>query len=1691
MTIKNVSGLASISIDGKKSIPSRNLSHKTTSDLIFHQYSGFFSPFSKFNTLSLRATFRRHSPLRPYVENYRHKGYELNGSSSAYYSAWTELMGFTGTVPANVTNGSVVINRGKLTREFRCKLGLLFLSGAIGGQVISHEGNDEVDAPFKRSIDGTLKTDFSKTSFTEVDIPNNSIGNIHKHPVARQAWFNEVGIVPLSQGEIVISGEYSPPEPELHHSGFQVYVAKSGGTGVVVGAEKNNGETFPAATSAFTFRDATFNAFVVGDVGKYIAIHGRGIYLITAFVSSSVVETDAVTINEDFVNATGLTWTLRTGPIAEYFVRRRPYVYGDTYANSTSFSDGTGFFQSEIGEDLLGYGDARTDYNQIPQRIVHDGYGHWWWTTPNRKDLAYGVLRQLCMSNQSAQSIIVDGKFEDMTDFGGLITGTNWYWQDICSDLEKKLWFSCRPADNSKYGLMRVDPAPGLNAESVLVLDKWRKQTGPSDADGLASAHTLAISDDRSGVYSGGVDTHRIWVLGGADEPSGLAGGLSYSDDDGATWGRVHQLPPVLTGTVTATSGSAAVTGSGTTFLTHYAVGDRIRFAGDDRSYKILLVNSNTSITLTETYAGSTGGGKTHAKIQPGLASLTSGSGTVTGVDADFLTELAVGDWVRFGSDTRSYEVTVITDDDDMTISPVYAGSTRSNVAIRRGGLESNEAIGLSGRIVGVQGYADSDGQYSLDWDTDGNVYWISSSNRICKWNPGTGACVSFADTQIPAMGGLSAMTSGGIRNLRVSRIPTKSGGAEHPFHNDLWLGCKYLGGSSVNSGWVRVIGSSFSAAPTSANFTRYHYNATDDNFPTSMRVPGDGSGTNNGVTSVFVDNVTGNIALVTTYSRNSDSRMGWHWMNMVGANYYDAQQSHLHSFAIPSSAREHMCRCGSDDQGMGLIAAIGGQDASYTAPSTNQQDMSLHFIQWVEYSWNGSEWERAPVCFNINDPMFRTVGNANTDNAILGSGLRRASEWSVAIDYGVEVAFEQAGGGTAQSDEFIVDESSTFVCAIGVVKDNTQTADIMYSAFLGPTVFRNCDEPIREVVNMRTDDNGVDGAFNTVAGSVITTGRQGLFGKGFNDYFANDAAGSGAGYPGISSLNVGTAVGPNHSAYLRIEDELENDNDGSWSGGGNLFTTAGGHVFTGDDVGKSIFIEGANGSSTDPDNGQAVIVAVNSGSEVEVDKTFTTTRTAAVGRRWKLRDVPVVTYVKYSLLNAANHIVSAFTRNHLLSSSDFGENWDIVKYMLAGVDVPADGPDEMSSLIRISPDEGRRTEFTGSASNTQSSGCAIVFDLSDLPENSRRRQLWRAQTRRDSSSFSMKIGGVFLYDQNYNLLNRPDNNKIVDSDEDEFWAVHVNKVDIINATGINASAVDIGEDFTDTVSVPTGLYLDSGVNDAQVTSAGRFIDSGASFTRIDIGKRIRISSAANAGNLGWAIVTGFISSTEVQTSKSFVNETNTFSWQITKVGPGDEMRIDSDDKSLITNISLSDLFIEVDDVPSSSSIKLTRKIIPVGMANEDWSVGHEIQCFDELHPSQIADFDAMEYIAVCSQEGTVALSENLEFVVVQSSSVSATTPADDDGDARTDIVVMGEALTSVDGPVVGDVIELSHSGYGKRYFTIKAITGSDPAKSIKLSIDDMTPGLASGLTWRILRRRGLQYQIRQMIVVSRTEALA
>jgi len=1609
-----------VNSDGSEACSRRqaNIAHQLSNDRLFENFVRRGEWNAPYFTASM--LFRRHGPKRPYVATVRQQGAPQPDNvpfGSTYNYLGNRQLTFGWPPPS----GAVSYSPGSARRYSRRSYGVDSWPGAFGSLSAHVDFGDFNQNNLPRGL-GPAQS-YGRESLADTDIVGTTIGNMFQHPPGRVAWFNELAIVANSQGQVVVEGTFSPPVESYGHYGYLFYYTKSGGTGAVQGDVKSSGQTDSSAPARFT--DSTFDGFVAGDVGKYIAVHGRGIYLITAFVDSANVDTDAVDINEPFDTASGLTWTLRTGPIAEYFWRRRPYFHGLTWENRlTTDSD-----VRAVSLDSQVHVDSANLLSS--SRPVYDGHGHWWWarhssTASGGRNAAYGLCRWLHMSPQHWQSVVSDG----VVDFGADWLGASRGFTGVARDKDNVLWIygSASGSSSSNYILSKVEPCPGGDASAPSLLARWRKQQSDSDAGGLTGKAVAALCVDTSGVYSGGAGTQRIWAISDAADDS--SSGVSYSDDSGVTWKRLHQLSS-RTGTATATNGSAAVTGSGTLFDTQFAVGD----------------------------------------------------------------------WIRFGADTRSYEISVITDDLNMTLAESYQGSTGSGKTLQRGALAANEAVAHSAWAY-VSGYtaANQPGDYSsIDWDTDGNVFWISgaSPRRVCKWNPGTGQVTSFAETSITAVSGVAAVASGTVAHLQVSRIPDRAGSGSTPFHNDIWLGCQ-SGDVSNTGGWIRVVGSTFTSSPTASNFTRYHPSTVDD-FPASVRARSSGTSNMAGNTAAVMSRDTGHILLLSQRHLAGTYSGAWLTVRLAGAEYWRVSElgSTIFTGVATSSTTgteqaNQATRCAFDDTGMGMTVFMSAKDSTAAYLTTSHSPTTVSGTIWIDRRWNGSSWQSAVMtCSPSADLDVRTLGySVFAGAADVGSGVKRACEWPVELEFGMTHRFQQAGGSVAQSDEFIVDETSTFVAYLGAGKDNTQTVEFQYDWSVVPTVRRVNTESIKTVTNPWSVDGGCDGSFansiSAATGPFTLPTVRGAAGLDNAPAGRTTAAGPYPIYRDGWTQNSSNAI---HAiATQRLADEGEFAGDGSVSSGGDVFTTAGAYTFTSSDVGKSLFVEGADGASPSVDNGQAVIMELLSPTSVRTDKVFSQNLS---GFRWKLRDVPAVSFVVAALSAMSNYGLGSVYRSSLWSSSNFGESWGLVAERSRQDQLTAGVPDPNFSGSGISKVLGyRHNQVLFSAETTDTS--SLFFDLRGLPENVRRRQSWRIRIFNEANvsvgnSNLWAFSGIRLLDENMALMCRPAANAVDDASDDLFFAVTPVSAGYVVQSGVAAEpAADGGPDIglTSAIDLGPGLHLHSGSDDASLSAGGVFTAPSSIFNRLSVGRFVRIHSAVNPGNNGMALVTGYISPSSVQLSRNFVAETDSFGWQVTLIGTGDKVVLFSTDVPPHIGTGVEETSFEVSDVPSDDVVVTYARTLPLTLSDGpvEWLAFRPPNQVTEV--SLGADYPLPDDGALCVNQafGTITHSDNLEFVVVQQSMVTATTPADDDGDMRTDRITVAENLVSDDGPAVGDVLEVSQTALGTRFFEIKAITGSDPNKAIVVTYDELPVSL-TGVSWRVLRRRGLTLYCQELVV--------
>lgn len=158
-------------------------------------------------------------------------------------------------------------------------------------------------------------------------------------------------------------------------------------------------------------------------------------------------------------------------------------------------------------------------------------------------------------------------------------------------------------------------------------------------------------------------------------------------------------------GTVTATNGSATVTGALTAWLANVKVGDAWCPDADGRGYEVTAVNSNTSITIFPVYAGTTGSGKAYgiarfspnwnsvSEISVSLAEILSASSSILagngvpsdslGTDGDVYFRQDVAEYYTKGSGTWTLVTSLI--GPQGPAGPSYQATSTSSNTISNG----------------------------------------------------------------------------------------------------------------------------------------------------------------------------------------------------------------------------------------------------------------------------------------------------------------------------------------------------------------------------------------------------------------------------------------------------------------------------------------------------------------------------------------------------------------------------------------------------------------------------------------------------------------------------------------------------------------------------------------------------------------------------------------------------------------------------------------------------------------------------------------------------------------------------------------------------------------------------------------------------------------------------------------------
>ncbi|RKX66515.1 MAG: hypothetical protein DRP42_02975 [Tenericutes bacterium] len=1056
----------------------------------------------------------------------------------------------------------------------------------------------------------------------------------------------------------------------------------------------------------------------------------------------------------------------------------------------------------------------------------------------------------------------------------------------------------------------------------------------------------------------------------------------------------------------------------------------------------------------------------------------------------------------RLGADIRSYEVSARTAT-TMTLAENYQG-TGGSYSVQKGALTASESVLLNiGTYVAGSASSDFTHQPPCDYDSEGRVYWIPSGrDRVCKWDESTGQVTTAMASDLG-----QTVTVTDPSTLKVSRVPDIAGSGDSIWHDNIWIGCF----NTTNGGWVRIQKKNFEYVNNTAAITvfadagsgqvtvtsnghglqngceiqissttnyngffvisnvttntfeitatwvsndatgtwlvvvtRYHWSTTT-NFPKSVDLTYTAQGYKSDW-NIAVEPKTGQIYLLHDYGADGvDTRMIVVAINMDDGSTITESVHVVHSPAANSGDRAvNTARAFGvidfDDFGLGSIAYLPFGVSDYIL---NRASSGIFSPIWVCQRWDGDSWELGPL--NQINADIDFDGTPKVENLpTVGNGLRRVHDWEEELWAGVYVKFEQKGAATPQASEYIEDESFTSTCYIGTGKDNLAKAEWGVDVYATPTVYR-LDEPVKDLENQWTSNGGIDGGWKGggTAADVLTFSRGPAentyrYGEGNSPYWLT------------SGFNWNTYNPLQLMAALRIADEHELDNDGIIAPGSNLdrFQSTG-YSFTADDVGKSIITEGYTGSN----NGQFIVTdSVPSStwpaSTVTVTPNFNANEVAAVGKRWKLRDIPAVGYVVFQVYRSIDYNPNSGllrTNFKLYNSDTYGETWSLQKEIERGEIATVNGSLDQDNCFFNVNEYG---QLQGIDWNNNNSGpeTTVVFRLTDITANSRRKQYWKILQSLGTSD-DMYVAGIMLLDDNFNILGRSSSHKVEDAEDSLFSACLVGRPMLVPYESTTVGQPSGSGTYTDLISAASeSFYEHDGTNTGTISGGNTLTVTGHYFSHKDRGKYIRINESGYADN-GFHVITAINSTTQVVLGSTGLTNQSNLDWQLLTFGPGDFVRFTSDILYVHREgTELEDTYYEILDVPSNTTIQLANAELPVQIAGSAWTSNFDINRDPDKTDTdcQASDFETGGYMVHDARFGTLFYSTNTEFVEIESGTSTTSTKewgggaTDNDGDGRVDAVNIGTVLAGKDGAFTA----VANNGSGKARFTTSAAHG-------------------------------------------------
>ncbi len=187
-----------------------------------------------------------------------------------------------------------------------------------------------------------------------------------------------------------------------------------------------------------------------------------------------------------------------------------------------------------------------------------------------------------------------------------------WVQENIISAaVAEKARTQARLANAYNFGVIWDQQMPTSSAS--IITGQVQLVNGSPTVNGLATGFTTQLAVGGSLTFVND-PAKGVYTISTITSDTQLTLSANYTGPStAANTGTVAKTLTLVTGTVGATNGSAAVTGSGTSFTTQLSVGQWLTFSGDATKgvYQIASITSATALTLATNYAGATLAGQT------------------------------------------------------------------------------------------------------------------------------------------------------------------------------------------------------------------------------------------------------------------------------------------------------------------------------------------------------------------------------------------------------------------------------------------------------------------------------------------------------------------------------------------------------------------------------------------------------------------------------------------------------------------------------------------------------------------------------------------------------------------------------------------------------------------------------------------------------------------------------------------------------------------------------------------------------------------------------------------------------------------------------------------------------------------------------------------------------------------------